>query len=314
MGLMYGTALILSWTPPNSLPGRLGLRCDYRHPPRLIMPADRLVAAIRQDLAPRAPAMIVTIYGDVVMPHGGVLGMAQLIELSERLGFSETLIRTAVSRLVSSGRLAGERRGRRSYYRLTEAAHREFAAVERQLYAPPPRTENWAIRLAPGRSEEAMRDEHLARLAGDLFLGPISSGGAGNGELVFEIASVSDTAQLADLARSLWPLDELAAGYGAMIRRFAPIAERVADLDATGALLLRLLLVHDFRLLLLRDPDLPGDGLPPDWPGVRARTLFDSLHRSLSPLAERAVAALFADPERANVEISGSGRATIYGR
>ena len=60
------------------------------------------------------------------VPRGGVLWTGTLIELCGSAGINESLVRTAVSRLVAAERLAGERIGRRSYYRLAEAARAEF--------------------------------------------------------------------------------------------------------------------------------------------------------------------------------------------
>ncbi|OYX13969.1 MAG: hypothetical protein B7Z15_05510 [Rhizobiales bacterium 32-66-8] len=60
--------------------------------------------------------------------------------------------------------------------------------------------------------------------------------------------------------------------------------------DAVSA---RLLLVQVYRAVLLRDPRLPADALPLDWPGLAARRLFARLYRSLSPLADAHIAARF---------------------
>lgn len=71
-----------------------------------------LVSRILSSAQPRASSFIVTIYGDVVEPRGNVLWMGTLIECCARHGISESLVRTAVSRLVAAGRLEGERIGR----------------------------------------------------------------------------------------------------------------------------------------------------------------------------------------------------------
>src|SRR5690242_7752912 len=84
------------------------------------------VAALLINLPIKAASFIVTIYGDVIEPRGGVVWIGNLIETCKNVGITETLVRTAVSRLVAAGRLAGEREGRRSFYRLTEAAQAEF--------------------------------------------------------------------------------------------------------------------------------------------------------------------------------------------
>ena len=76
------------------------------------------------------------------------------------------------------------------------------------------------------------------------------------------------------------------------MQRYQPIlaecqwAQSGGGTDAT-ALQLRLLLLHDYRRLLLRDPQLPAALLPPDWPGQQARSLCQALYLRLLPASER---------------------------
>ena len=128
-------------------------------------PRQITVAALVEPGELRAAGFIVTLYGDVVEPRGGLLWMGNLVEVCALVGISETRVRTAVSRLVAAGRLEGMRDGRRSYYRLTEAARREFAAAAALVFAPPPRPAGWLIaegEAAPG----------FAALGGGLMIGP----------------------------------------------------------------------------------------------------------------------------------------------
>lgn len=96
-----------------------------------------LIPRLCADLPITAGSFIVTVYGDVVVPRGEVLWIGSLIETCARIGISENLVRTAVSRMVAAGRLEGERSGRRSFYRLAPAARAEFADAARLLYARP---------------------------------------------------------------------------------------------------------------------------------------------------------------------------------
>ena len=84
----------------------------------------------------RAASFIVTIYGDVVEPRGGLLWMGTLIEVCARAGISETRVRTAVSRLVAAGRLEGTREGRRSFYRLTAGGAAPSSPPRRPASSP----------------------------------------------------------------------------------------------------------------------------------------------------------------------------------
>ena len=69
-------------------------------------------------------------------------------------------------------------------------------------------------------------------------------------------------------------------------KRFAPMHERVGGLTDAEAFLVRTLLIHEYRRVLLRDPNLPEALLPAQWPGVQARALCEALYRSLLPASE----------------------------
>lgn len=235
-----------------------------------------------------AGSFIVTVYGDVVVPRGEVLWIGSLIDICARIGISENLVRTAVSRLVAAGRLEGERVGRRSFYRLAPAARAEFTDAARLLYARPRPSGEWLVMLAPETSEDLARRHRMARLGGDLWICPARDDLPDTGGVVLRAVPVGGLDRLPDLAR-FWDLDTLAGGYRAVLDRFGPLADGPA-LSPDDALIARLLLVHLYRGVLLRDPGLPPQALPPDWPGTQAQALFRSLYLALTPLAETHIA------------------------
>ena len=66
------------------------------------MAQDDLIRSILTGTELRSASFIVTLYGDVAVPRGGVLWTGTLIEICARVGISESLVRTAVSRLVTA--------------------------------------------------------------------------------------------------------------------------------------------------------------------------------------------------------------------
>lgn len=235
---------------------------------------------------PRAAAFIVTVYGDLVEPRGGVLWMGTLIELCGAAGLSESLVRTAVSRLVAAGQLTGERLGRRSYYRLTPAAQREYADAARVIFSPPGSGARGWLWLVGPRAPEALPRAGFAEAGPDLWLGPDRGGGAPAARAAMRAGP--GQGDWAGVAARLWPMAEHAAAYRRVLARFGGL-----DPAAPGpeqALTLRLLLVHAYRGALLRDPRLPAEALPADWPGGAARDLFARLYAGLTPAAEAHVA------------------------
>lgn len=258
--------------------------------------SDGAAARLMDAFAVRAAPFVVTLYGDVVAPRGGELWTGNIVETLAEAGVAETRVRTALSRLTAAGRLEGVKVGRRSYYRLTPPAAAEFAAAGRLIFAPaePAPLRGWRLVVLPEPDAEAAAV--LARLRFGLAtpqLALLPDRGAPLPPLPgcgFAAATGDD---IGPLAAAAWPLAELAARMRAFVEGFAPLATE--GLAPAAALGLRLLLVHVFREIALRDPLLPPELLPADWPGPAARALFARLYRALSPRAEAAVAARFRD-------------------
>jgi phenylacetic acid degradation operon negative regulatory protein len=60
---------------------------------------------------------------------------------------------------------------------------------------------------------------------------------------------------------------------------------------------LRTLLIHEYRRVLLRDPNLPEALLPAGWPGIQARALCETLYRGLLSGSESFLHTLVETPE-----------------
>lgn len=255
-----------------------------------------LAATLTQGLSLTAASFIVTVYGDVVVPRGGMLWMGSLIGICRRIGISENLVRTAVSRLVAAGRLEGERAGRRSFYRLAPAAQAEFAEAARLLYAPRPNLRGWLVLAAADLPDEIQRRFHITRMGGEVWLAPDLGEVPPGTDLVLRTEG-NDLARHPGLAR-FWDLSGLQSRYDAMIARFSPLADTLrkqGEPPAADALTARLLLVHVYRGALLRDPFLPEGAMPQGWSGEAARALFRRLYLDLSPAAEAEIARTLED-------------------
>lgn len=255
------------------------------------MADDEPIATILDGLVLRSASFIVTVYGDIVVPRGGVLWTGTLIDVCARVGINESLVRTAMSRLVAANRLQGERAGRRSYYRLDASAQREFDEATRLIYAHDRPAQGWQILHAPTLSDDEARHLRMGHMGGQVYIRPDRAQVPPDGVILFH---ASDPAVPGEVAR-FWDLSSLHQRYLDMLARFAPLADgaRRDALSDEAALVARLLLVHVYRNVILRDPRLPQSALPADWQGGNARTLFRDLYVALSPKADRHIAARF---------------------
>ncbi|WP_370882001.1 PaaX family transcriptional regulator C-terminal domain-containing protein [Labrys wisconsinensis] len=260
-------------------------------------------------LTVRAAGFIVTIYGDVVEPRGGVVWIGNLIETCRSVGITETLVRTAVSRLVAAGRLRGERDGRRSYYRLTADAQTEFAGAAALLYGPAPAA-RWQFVLingpAPDEIMQGLERDGFAKLGPRLAMGTHPATHLPERVVVFDATLATQGGALKDFVDEAWNLPRFAAAYDEFLHRFGGFSQRIGDgssLSPLACLVARLLLVHQYRLIMLREPQLPKSALPAGWPGGEARRVFADLYVRLSEKADGHVGRHFIDgagrlPER----------------
>jgi phenylacetic acid degradation operon negative regulatory protein len=271
-------------------------------------PVARLLAdfAARQPI--RAGSFIVTVFGDAVLPRGGQVMLADLIGLLEASGLNDSQVRTALSRLVADGWLKAQRLGRSSVYRLTEIGRHRFAEATRRIYFGPPRewAGNWHVVLLPPGTP---RDE-LAKDLGWLGFGTLAPGvmlhpTADAASLASVIGDLPPAARplviagtavrptpsgaLPALVARCWDLDALARSYGHFLTAFAALRaalQRGFTAAPLPALLARLMLIHDYRRIILRDPMLPPKLLPRDWAGREAYAAARDMYRALARPAE----------------------------
>lgn len=264
----------------------------------------------------QAGSMIVTVFGDAVLPRGGRIWLGSLIGLLAPLGLADRLVRTAVFRLTQDDWLEAVVQGRRSDYRLTASGRRRFTEAARHIYAaePAPWDQRWRLITVTGELEPDHRERlrralfwhGFGQLGADCFVHP-SADLTG----VFESLESESLAPVlgrllplvaanprlpasgndADLVRRAWNLQSLDAAYRAFVDSYAALLAQWqragADLGEELAFLIRSLLIHDYRRLLLRDPELPGVLLPARWAGHEARSLCREFYGALLPSSER---------------------------
>jgi phenylacetic acid degradation operon negative regulatory protein len=281
--------------------------------------ADAAVARwIRRELAahpPRARSLVVSVWGDTLAPHGGDVWLSTLIQLLAPFGVNERLVRTSVFRLAADGWLEARAQGRRTRYRLTADGARRFSLAYRRVYTPPfgPWDGAWELVVLPGDAVPAserrrLRDElalsGFAALApgvharpqrprGDTGLVPTLPSRAIH--VVARDLPDASGASLAAQVDDAFVLATLAVDYRAFLGRFVSVAAafgRAPGPSPEQAFVVRTLLVHGYRRVRLRDPQLPPELLPDDWPGAAAYALCRDIYRAAESLTRTHLAAV----------------------
>ncbi len=252
---------------------------------------------------PRANSLIVTIYGDMIAPHAGAVWLGGFIRLVEPLGLNARLVRTSVFRLSREKWLVSEQIGRRSFYSLTETGRRRFEHAYRRIYEDARNSWDgeWRMVLLTGdglspTARDALRKELLwegyGAIAPGVFAHPsarteelidlLQSAGAHDKVAAFQARTLGalSSKPLKDIVDQCWRLGEVADAYQYFVETFRPLARSVrnGDVDAQQAFIARTLLMHEFRRVQLRDPLLPRQLLPADWPGDTARVICREIY------------------------------------
>ena len=271
---------------------------------------------IRRELAgapPRAASLIITVWGDAIAPHGGAVMLAGLIGLLAPFGINERLVRTSVFRLAREGWLAAKPVGRESLYRLTRDGARRFEQAYRRIYEAPLERwdEAWEIVIAERLSAaerlalgQELAWEGFGTPAPGIFARPARAqptvariaAALGLADKIVAARAFDDTAlggqTLASAVPRWWDLEGIAADYRRFIARFGGVIQRFRQAgddahDPAQSFIVRTLLIHAYRRVLLRDPQFPAALLPLDWPGAAAYALCRDFYRLTHRAAER---------------------------
>ncbi|EPS9040213.1 PaaX family transcriptional regulator [Acinetobacter baumannii] len=253
-------------------------------------------------------SLISTIFGDSVLHRGGNISLASLIQLLELFGFNDRAVRTSVFRLVKNDWLCLDKIGRTSFYRITDSSRSTYLQAEQCIYNDQMKEWDhyWDLILMSSLDTEnkALLKKELewlgfANISTNLMAYP----GCNRIELQRLLVDLNmseqvvvfkaETLQLFNnsvdtigrMLRTNWPIDELRQRYLQFLDIFREIGvllmQENEQLEPVQAFQIRTLLIHYYRRILLKDPALPLELLPTDWPAISARTLSMNIYKKV---------------------------------
>jgi phenylacetic acid degradation operon negative regulatory protein len=277
-----------------------------------------------------------TIFGDSIVPHGGVVWLGSLIGLLAPFGVNDRLLRTSVFRLAQEGWLGSHRDGRRSSYAIVADAVARFTRAQRRIYAPLPVhwDGNWTLVMSGNNLSAAERSVLRKELLWEGY-GVVSAGmfahPAATAETLDELLARTGTRgklfichaagmpgarngrPLREMVAEGWDLSGVIQGYEQFIAQFQPLLAllRAGHQPAPEqAFVIRTLLIHAYRRVQLHDPQLPVELLPEPWPGAAAYELARELYRLVYASAEQHILATL----RAEDDAVPDASAALYQR
>lgn len=215
-----------------------------------------------------------------------------LLDLFDLMTIDPGLVRTNLSRLVANGTLLRTRQGRNTFYSLSDKERLAFTLAAEVIYGRLPLVPTGQITMV---SVDACADRVESRVflqeQGFKFIGPSTGLLPAYENLapplreaaLYAIATPSPW--LAESVRTLWDIDHLGALYRQFLETYEPLAH-ATDISPQDAVVGRVILTHEYRRIVLRDPCLPAALLPADWPAGKAREVFDHLTARLETGSE----------------------------
>ena len=243
-------------------------------------PLARIIEQLKREPS-RTGSIVITVFGDAIVPRGGSVWLGTLLEFFKALDIDSGVVRTAMSRLAADAWLERNKVGRNSFYRLAKSGRLTFDAATKHIYDPPP--SGWTGRfelLLIGNSvdrdasREALKNAGFGSPLPGVWIAPSGVPIPEEAATAIRLEVSAEDESGRRLLSESWPLHRTADAYLKFMKTFEPLRgwiarrEPLADADAFTA---RILLIHYYRRVVLRDPLLPTALLPADWPGQAAR-------------------------------------------
>ncbi len=195
--------------------------------------------------------------------------------------------------------------GRKSFYSFTESAHNHYIKAARRIYATSTQYDNKWLLVIPSFVEEnklvsfkrQLKWLGFSSLTSGVYAHPsieqssleetIKELEITDSVVIFSGQTIDDksTMALKKLVFEKWDLKDLQQQYRDFIITYEPILmslENGAKWSSQQYFLLRILLVHEYRRILLKDHELSCNMLPSQWHGYKANQLIRTLYSKLS--------------------------------
>ncbi|SPF76810.1 Transcriptional repressor PaaX [Aliiroseovarius pelagivivens] len=251
-------------------------------------PLQETLAHLRDSSDLRVWSVIVTLMGDLTVmgapdaDASGVSGQA-LGKVMAALGIRPEATRVALHRLRKDGWIESTRHGRRSVYHLTQDGLAQTKAVADRIYGPARAAPaQWHLLALPPHAEDdgsfdSLIAEGFSELMPGVFLGTSAP------RTTPEALHFSDPkAELPSwvIAKLAPPKLQIDSDQLRKTIKHLPLGA-LHSLSALDRAALRLVLLHEWRRIALRLPDLPVEAICPD---LQVRALVHEALKALGPL------------------------------
>ena len=262
-------------------------------------------------------SVVFDLFGDYIRYSGGEIKLASLTALLSVFGFEPATVRVVMSRFRKEGWFDTRRDGRETVYALNDRSYQLLDEGRARIFRRSDGTwgGRWTMVIYQVPEPDRATRERLRKKLSWLGFGQLSpSTWIAPHDLFAEVRTLAaaEPAAAVDLlwcgtddidtdrtfVSRCWDLGQLSRDYVEFISSYSAMDDIEANAlkDGRVALLERMSIISDFRKFPFRDPQLPRELQPPDWPGPRAQRLFDDIHNQLADQANAYVSSIIGRP------------------
>jgi phenylacetic acid degradation operon negative regulatory protein len=245
--------------------------------PKATAPFDRFVTLLTRGESHRLWSLLITAFGDLAGGKDQVISSTALNQITAAIGLKPEATRVALHRLRKDGWIEGCRDGRRSLYALTPEGQRQTAIARPKIYDQPNSDDVChMVILEPGGPEKIRASDTVLWVTPNIGLTTKLP------KRNFGIAT-ADTG-LPDWIRARVCLPELIKETRDLQKHLEIVEHLIPDpnmLTPIQIATLRALIVHSWRRVILKAPDLPDHVFPATWKGPECRNSMSEILRRL---------------------------------
>lgn len=233
------------------------------------MPTDNFISqttALRALGGRRVWSLMISLFGDLAQDRGQSIDGPVLSAIMKGLKVKPEAARVALHRLRNDGWIVSEKSGRISQHSLSAKGRAESAAASPRIYADPSEmVQEWQLIFT---SDKGPQVDDMAALGFSAILPRVYVGPA-------TATPPDDALAFSGNDVPVWLRKEaephaLRQGYTELLQTLAALQDSLPeadDLSPVEVAVLRCLIVHNWRRLVLKHPTLPAPLVSPDWPG-----------------------------------------------
>ena len=223
----------------------------------------------------RVWSLLVTIFGDMAGDKGAVIKGPTLSAIMTAMQIRPEATRVALHRLRNDGWIASDKVGRTSHHHLTDLGRAQSEAARPRIYRPAgDAARGWTLVMTEDQTQaNRMVELGFAMVIPRVFVGADTCVPP-HGALVLGGSNVPLW-----LRREIAPV-QLGQDYEALLailQRADECLPPAGTIKPVDVAVLRCLIVHNWRRIVLKHVDLPEALLPPDWKADACRTRVHAL-------------------------------------